>query len=50
MSAKDVTAPEPEPEPEPQAAPAAANGAAPAAETDEDWGYTPMSEWGIDER
>jgi predicted RNA-binding protein with TRAM domain len=50
--------PEPEiaPEPaaeadrEPDAAPAAANGAGPAADGDEDWGYTPMSEWGIDDK
>jgi ribonuclease G len=39
---------EPEPESEPE--PAAANGAGPAAEADDDWGYTPMSEWGIDDK
>jgi len=31
-------------------APAAANGAGPAGDADEDWGYTPMSEWGIDDK
>ncbi len=44
---------EPEPEalePEPETVPAAANGAGPVAEDDEDWGYTPMSEWGIDDK
>jgi ribonuclease G len=39
-----------EPEVEPQGAPGAANGAGPAEDADQDWGYTPMSEWGIDDK
>jgi ribonuclease G len=39
-------APEPEPEPAPAAEAPSENGSG----DDEDWGYTPMSQWGLDER